>query len=558
MIEIEDFSFYYPQNDVPALDQLTLKIPNGTFNVVIGESGSGKTTLLRQFKQRLRPAGVQIGTIKLDGQTLAELPEISEAAKIGFVAQRADEQLVSDKVWHELAFGLENLGMPQEVIYQRIAEMSTFFGIESWFERDTDALSGGQKQILNLASVLAMHPALILLDEPAAQLDPLAAADFFQLLRRINQELGITILLAEHRLEEVLPLADQLLILERGKQIFCAPPQQLTPQFYREYPALFHYLPAAAQLALKTRDESNENAALPLTIRDGRTYLQSFGCPRAAAPAENQAAPRLQKAVILSAEHLWFRYEKAEQAVLSDLSLKVPENEILALAGGNGSGKSTLLTLLSGLRPPLRGTLKLAGKKIGKYPPAVLAEQWIGYLPQDPQLVMTEEAVAADLKLVSKSQTAFMRAAAAFSLTPLLERHPFDLSGGELQLAALAKVCLTEPKILLLDEPTNGIDPAKRQALGEIFLQLKKGGTTIIFATHDLEFAAQFADECALLFNGRIVMQKAVNEFLRTNYFYTTAANRIARDYFPQAVTIKEVVQCLKTHLRQKNPAQPD
>ena len=264
LLQVKDLSFTYPNRDEAALSGLNFTVERGSFTVLCGQSGSGKTTLLRLLKRELAPHGTLGGEILYCNEPLADLDDRRSTAEIGFVRQDPDEQLVTDKVWHELAFGPESLGMKTADIRRRVGEMASYFGIQSWYHNDTDRLSGGQKQLLNLAAVMVMQPKLLLLDEPTSQLDPIAAADFIATLQKLNRELGLTILLSEHRLEEVFPVADRVIVMERGKPCLSGTPRELCAVL-RDHPLALG-LPSASRIwaGLDVADEP-----CPLTGREG-------------------------------------------------------------------------------------------------------------------------------------------------------------------------------------------------------------------------------------------------------------------------------------------------
>lgn len=558
LLSIKNFNFSYPAS-APSLTDINLEVASGSFNVLFGKSGSGKTTLLRQLKPSLTPHGTTSGAIEFLDSPIQELEKKAEASQIGYVLQNPDNQLVTDKVWHELAFGLESLGCDQATIRLQVAEMASYFGIQNWFEKKVTELSGGQKQLLNLASIMAMHPELLILDEPTSQLDPIAAANFLATLAKLNREIGTTILLSEHRLQEALPLADQVFLLDAGKLVAAGTPKVVGAQLKAQKSELFSAMPAAMQIygAISSGSE------FPLTVREGRNWLAGLDItPQKKLAASAPAALPKKAPAMIEAKDVWFRYERNSPDVIKDLNLTVATGEIFGLVGGNGTGKSTTLALMSRLLQPYRGQIKLAGQKINRLTDQALYHQFLGLLPQDPQSLFVKQTVLAELyevidgkkekpsaayPLKMKKETAVAGIAELTHLTELLDRHPYDLSGGEQQRLGLAKVLLLRPKILLLDEPTKGLDEFFKAELATILMELKQQGVTILLVSHDVEFVAEVADTCGLFFNGSVVTQKPAKEFFAGNNFYTTAANRIARRYFPQAVTTKDVIKCLKT-----------
>ena len=542
-LQVKNLSFTYPNRDEAALAGLDFSVERGSFTVLCGQSGSGKTTLLRLLKRELAPHGTQGGEILYCGVPLSALDDRRSAAEIGFVRQDPDEQLVTDKVWHELAFGLESLGLKNGDIRRRVGEMASYFGIQSWYHNDTDHLSGGQKQLLNLAAVMVMQPKLLLLDEPTSQLDPIAAADFIATLQKLNRELGLTILLSEHRLEEVFPVADRVIVMERGKPCLTGTPRELCGAL-RGHP-LAQGLPSASRIwaGLDVPD-----VPCPLTVREGRELLETRFSDRSG--ARISVRPRPETPPVLEAEGLCFRYEKDAPDVLRELSLSVRGGEIFALLGGNGAGKTTTLHLLAGLEKPYRGTIRVLGKKMKDYKNGALYRGCLSLLPQSPRTIFLKDSVREDYRqlLEAHGVKAAEQAekidamAARLDIAPLLDRHPYDLSGGEQQKCALGKLLLTDPKILLLDEPTKGLDAEYKDRLRSLLHGLRAEGRTVVMVTHDVEFAAAVADRCALFFDGEVIADGAPNEFFSGNHFYTTAASRIARTVLPNAVLCEEVV----------------
>ncbi|MDO4517015.1 MAG: ATP-binding cassette domain-containing protein [Bacillota bacterium] len=529
---VQDLTFAYPESNANALDGVTLTLEPGTFCVLCGPSGCGKTTLLRQLKPALAPHGVRSGAILFRGQPLEALDPRTQAAAIGFVQQDPETQIVTDKVWHELAFGLESLGVDTPAIRRRVAEMASFFGIQTWFHRNTADLSGGQKQLLNLAAVMVLEPEILILDEPTSQLDPIAAGDFLAVLGKINRELGTTILLTEHRLEEVLPLADRAVVMDRGRVLCQGTPSQVGQALRSLDHPMFRAMPTPMRVWAAT----DSDAPCPVTVREGRDWLTAYAAQHPLSPLPPES-PRDETAPpVIAAHEVWFRYEKQAPDVVRDLSLEVKKGELLALLGGNGAGKTTTLKLLSGLETPYRGELQVTGKTV--------------LLPQNPQALFVKKTLREDLTellrehpLSPEEQAARMaRSVRLCRLEGLLDRHPYDLSGGERQRAALAKALMLDPEILLLDEPTKGLDAAFKEVFGAILQDLIRRGVTVLIVSHDLEFCARHAHRCALFFDGSVVADGSPRAFFSGNRFYTTAANRMARPLLPQAVTPEDLM----------------
>ncbi len=573
IVEIQDLSFAYPKEEVRALDHINLNIEEGEFLVLCGKSGCGKSTLLTHLKTPLTPHGKRKGRLLFDGQPIDEMENRVQTQRIGYVLQNPDNQIVTDKVWHELAFGLESLGYSTPDIRIRVAEMASYFGIQDWFYKNVADLSGGQKQLLNLASIMAMHPDLLVLDEPTSQLDPIAASDFLETVKKIHRDLGTTIILTEHRLEEVFPAADRVVVMDQGKIYATGTPEEIGEALRAADHEMFLAMPVPMQVYAKV-NQSNDFLKCPITVRDGRQWLEKVCRESGIEPAakgvsvfdpeeENEKTKgggQGESDIILDCRELWFRYDKELPDVVKGASFKIRRGEFYSLLGGNGTGKSTTMSLICRLRKPYRGKIILDGKDIRKYKDTELFRGYLGVLPQNPQSLFVKKTVEEELyEMIGGSKEkknveyhismdkkeAVAGIAEVTHLTDLLHRHPYDLSGGEQQRLALAKILLLRPKLLLLDEPTKGLDAYFKQEFADILTLLKEQGVTIFMISHDIEFCAAHADRCGLFFDGNIVVSGRPREFFAGNNFYTTAANRMARKYFPDVVTGKDVVRCL-------------
>lgn len=574
-IEVKNFSFQYPKESHAALYQVSMEVEEGSFVVLCGKSGCGKSTLLRQFKSVLASHGEKKGEILYGGQNLEDVDLRTQSAEIGYVLQNPDNQIVTDKVWHELAFGLESLGYDTPTIRLRVAEMASYFGIHSWFLKNVSELSGGQKQLLNLASVMAMHPKLLILDEPTSQLDPIAASDFLETVRKINRDIGTTVILTEHRLEDVIPWADKVYVMDKGRMIADGTPNEIGEQLRTMGHDMFLSMPAPMQIYAGT----NSSLRCPLTVSQGRRWLseelETKGIKikkernqEETAKKKNSIFGKLsglkkepeKEIPEIRIKDVCFRYERDLPDVVKGLSLDIKKGEIFAVVGGNGTGKSTAMSLIARIRFPYRGKIYLEGKEIGKYSDDELYHGFLGVMPQNPQSLFVKKTVREDLYEVidgkrerksdaypieMKKKDAVEGIVSLTRLEGLLDRHPYDLSGGEQQRLALAKVLLLRPKILLMDEPTKGIDNHYKKELGEILRKLSEHGVTILMISHDVEFCAQYADRTGLFFQGNVVTSEESKKFFAGNNFYTTAANRMARNYFPNAVTVEDVVKAI-------------
>ena len=580
LVEIKDFGFSYPESSRKVLEHVNLNIKEGTLNVIMGRSGCGKSTLLRQLKSVLAPAGEKEGEILYRNIPLRDTDHRTQSQEIGFVMQNPDNQIVTDKVWHELAFGLESLGYDNATIRLRVAEMASYFGIQKWFYKNVSELSGGQKQLLNLASVMAMHPSLLILDEPTSQLDPIAASDFLETVKKINRDIGTTVLLTEHRLQDIIPYADQVFVMDAGTLFLEGTPREIGTKLKEQHHGMFLSMPVPMQIYAGT----DSALTCPLTVSEGRQWIREYieekGIKKEQIQQANQRLERQgeknenetagffghlkrQKEntpPAIQMKDVWFRYEKDSPDVIQDLSLEVKKGEFYALVGGNGTGKSTTLSLLGRVHQPYSGRIYLDGMDLRSLSDRKVYCGYLGVMPQNPQSILLKKTVLEDLYSViggkkekpsneypisMKKEKAIEGIVSLTHLEGLLERHPYDLSGGEQQRLALAKVLLLRPKILLMDEPTKGMDAEYKEELGSILKKLQSHGMTIFMISHDVEFVAEYADTTGLFFEGNIVTSKKTRDFFAGNNFYTTAANRMARGLFPEAVTGKDVVSCL-------------
>lgn len=456
----EGFGFRYSHSDRSVLDGVDWVVEQGAFALLVGETGSGKTTLLRAAKPELSSGGVRSGSLRLLGEDLDDACSTSDAVRsVGYVAQNPENQTVCDTVWHEMAFGLENLGIDQGAMRRRVAEVAHFFGMEPWFHRETASLSGGQKQLLNLASILAMRPRILLLDEPTAQLDPVAAKAFLHALFRVNRELGITVVMATHA------------------------PAAAAP-----------YATCAARVA-KGRVE-----AVPLDGFIGPAY-----------PVPSRSERKLPE-VGLSARGAWFRYARTDDWVLRGASVEIGRGEVRAIVGGNGCGKSTLLRLAAGVLRPERGRVsnRLASSQ--------------ALVPQDPRSLFVCDTVREELMEwsgpVGYGEEEMLRWAARFGLLELLDRHPYDASGGQQQKVALAKVLLTGPSLLLLDEPAKGLDAPSKLEVARAVCEARDAGATVVLVSHDLAFVSCVADAVTMLFDGQDACTESTERFFSDNAFF--------------------------------------
>ncbi len=540
-IAVKNLSFTYPESEKKALDNINMEIEPGQFILVCGASGCSKTTLLRHFKSVLTPHGKREGKIIFNDTELSELSQKEQAEKIGFVFQSPDDQIVTDKVWHELAFSLESLNEPNDKIALRSAETAGYFDLSDKYRSDIGTLSGGQKQLLNLASVMTVMPEVLILDEPTSQLDPIASDNFLSQIKKLNDDLGITVIISEHSLERIFSMADKVAVMKDGRLVSFDSPKNTAKNFGERESDFFLSLPSSAQIAVM----ASLKGAVPLTVKEGRQTLIKNGIANktdCVISSDDIKTEQLKKERILEANNVFFRYSRYAPDVLKNLSIKINLGEILCITGGNGTGKSTLISILSGMSAPYSGKIK-SGKKGMK--PSDLRNK-TAILPQDVSVLFAKDSVIDELKEVKKkngiapSDEEINAVAENLEIEKLYKKHPFDISGGEQEKLAIAKILLTDADIFLFDEPTKGMDPTFKLKFGEIIRELKKRNKTFIIISHDMEFSANFADRCVMLFDGRVVSDAEPRKFFAGNNFYTTAANRIVRSLFPDCILTKE------------------
>ena len=565
ILRVDGLKFSYPNQLKKALNNINFSIDEGDFVLICGESGCGKSTLLRHLKPELSPHGQVSGDIYYYSQKINDYSSKQLASEIGYVLQNPDSQIVTDKVWHELAFGLENMGLDTQSIRLRVAEMASFFGIQGWFRKNVNDLSGGQKQLLNLASIMAMQPKILILDEPTSQLDPIAAKDFIDTLVRINKELSTTIIMTEHNLEDIYSVCDKVIVMEDGK-VICNDTNYKVVDILSgdKNHKMFKSLPTPSKIYNQLNEYLEGANKSPLTVKDCRQWLNDSMDEVTITKLDDTETEinigEKDREIAIELKDVYFQYNKISEPTIRDLSFKVYKGEIYSILGGNGTGKSTTLSLVARQRKPQRGKIFINNIEMKKYNNKSLYENNLALLPQNPQSLFVFETVREDLEEVLILQNKdreyidkeVKRVSKLLDIEHLLEHHPYDLSGGELQRAGMAKVMLLNPKIILLDEPTKGLDAYCKEEIGKMLMKLRDMGVTIVVVSHDIEFSARYSDRCAMFFDGSIVSEGTPKEFFLGNNFYTTVSNRIARNIFEDTLIYEDVVSLCKKNIELK------
>ena len=529
----ENLSFTYSGQENKILDSINFKISKGDFVTLIGKSGSGKSTLLRLLKPSISPNGIRQGRILFEGQEEINLRD--DAQKIGFVMQNPENQIVTDKVYHELSFGLESLGVKTDEIRARVAEMSSYFGIENWFYKKTDELSGGQKQLLNLASVMVLNPEVLILDEPTSSLDPISSAEFLSTLSRINRDFGTTVILCEQRLEDALAYSNRAVVLDGGKIIADTTPKEIGEILSTLNHDMFFALPAPIRVA-----QAFEVADFPVTIKEGRDMLFEYSKTQKSS-LNLPVIEEQQRGTLIEFKDVYFKYKKEDPFIIKGLNTKILKGELFSIVGGNGVGKTTFLSLLSGILKPVKGEILI--NKTPLFKVKDLYEKVLGVVPQNPWTIFAKNTVYEDLLEISQDENKVKDIATLCKIEHLFEANPYDLSGGEAQRLALSKVLLKEPEILILDEPTKGLDAHFKYVLAEIINDLKENGVTVILVSHDIEFCAEFSDRVSLLFGGEFLTTSSPRQFFNGKNFYTTSSSKMARDIVDNAVLTDDIIK---------------
>ena len=565
ILRVDGLKFSYPNQLKKALNNINFSIDEGDFVLICGESGCGKSTLLRHLKPELSPHGQVSGDIYYYSQKINDYSSKQLASEIGYVLQNPDSQIVTDKVWHELAFGLENMGLDNQSIRLRVAEMASFFGIQGWFRKNVNDLSGGQKQLLNLASIMAMQPKILILDEPTSQLDPIAAKDFIDTLVRINKELSTTIIMTEHNLEDIYSVCDKVIVMEDGKVICNDTNYKVVDILSRDKNhKMVKSLPTPSKIYNQLNGYIEGASKSPLTVKDCRQWLNDSMDEVTITKLDDTETEinidEKDREIAIELKDVYFQYNKISEPTIRDLSFKVYKGEIYSILGGNGTGKSTTLSLVARQRKPQRGKIFINNIEMKKHNNKSLYENNLALLPQNPQSLFVFETVKEDLEEVLILQNKdreyidkeVKRVSKLLDIEHLLEHHPYDLSGGELQRAGMAKVMLLNPKIILLDEPTKGLDAYCKEEIGKMLMKLRDMGVTIVVVSHDIEFSARYSDRCAMFFDGSIVSEGTPKEFFLGNNFYTTVSNRIARNIFEDTLIYEDVVSLCKKNIELK------
>jgi energy-coupling factor transporter ATP-binding protein EcfA2 len=562
MIQLRDVTYRYPHTEEPILCDISLSVARGEFLLVIGPSGVGKSTLLRCLNGLVPHfyGGTIGGTVRVGGRDPVAIGPRRMSDLVGFVFQDPEVQFVTRVVEDELAFAIENHNLPQAIMRKRVEEVLDQLSIAHLRQRRVETLSGGERQRVAIGSALTLQPQVLVLDEPTSQLDPQAAEEVLTTLQKLNEDLGLTVVISEHRLERVAQYADRI----------CYLPSPGTAPLVGEPRSVLREADLAPPLVHLGRALNWQ--PLPLTIKEGRRFVDALPEPPASYPgplaratcacATPSAALRVQAGAgragkpardwppspsasageeVITVCDLWYSYDDVE--ALKGVSLTIRRGEFVALMGRNGSGKTTLLKNIVGLLRPSQGDVHLLGQSTRRLSVEEIVRR-VGFVPQDPGRLLFNETLAAEL--------AFTRRAHGLPVTedePLLERlglrerrniYPRDLSAGERQRAALAAILVAGPQILLLDEPTRGLDYRNKATLTSILNELRQNGITIVMATHDVELVARCAERVVIMGDGQVVVDGPVRQVMTSSLVFSTQINKLLRD--DRFLTVEDVL----------------
>lgn len=484
LFETENLSFTYPKCDVKALDNINLIINKGDFLLLMGKTGCGKSTFLRLLKKEIAPYGNTDGHI------------INNSCYTGFVSQNPDVAFVSENVRGELAFALENAKMKNDDIAVKIGEVSSFFNLADILDKKICELSGGERAVVSIAAAMIVDVDALILDEPLAQLDPKATAQIISLLKRVNEELGVTVIMASHTCDGVVDFCDRLVIMEKGGILL-----NDSPDVLKNDDRALNYLPVYTSLFDKR----------PLTVKEAIPYADTLR------EISLESAEKTETAVKI--KNVTFAYGKKEKDIFSGLCFAAYKGRIHSVIGANGSGKTTLLKLIAGIKKAYSGKVKVNGR--------------VAYMPQNPQFLFTQDTVAQEIK---------KETAKRFGLSDYMNHHPYDLSGGQMQKLALAILSQQDFDILLLDEPSKALDTFSKKELMDYIKTLKENGKTVIIVSHDLDFAGDISDYVSFLSDSIITITGERRRVFSGLNYYTTQIRRITRPYLGSAVSVEDLV----------------
>jgi len=494
VITFSNVSLIYPNSQRTILDNLTFSVDEGELILVIGLTGAGKSSFMKLINGIIphHTAGILSGEIIVDGKTTNLLKPGQLSGVIGIVGQNPINGFVTSKVEDEIAFTLETNGYQPEVMRRRVEEVIDLLGLQSIRSRDLFTLSGGEQQRVAIASALVMNPKVLLLDEPTSALDPVAAEEVLAIVNKLVHDLGLTVIMAEHKLERVIQYVDRVVSVSGDGQVEIGLPEEIMSKSQINPPIV----KVAKKLNL---------AKIPLSVRELKRLATAWQLPKTATP-KSVVHQNGKEINLISAEKVTINY--GDRAVLKSINLKIAQGEIVALMGRNGAGKSTLLKAISGQFDSYLGQLNVGGQNPAKLNGRDLVNL-IGYVPQEPADLFYGSTVKQECDMADSDNQlptgSTLKTLQSISNQINENLHPRDLSEGQKLILAIAIVLATNPRLLILDEPTRGLDYQAKDILVAILRKLSSTGTTIIMATHDVELVAEFATRVLVLAEGELI-----------------------------------------------------
>ena len=556
MIKIRDLTFYYGDASRPALQDVNLDIEDGEFVLVTGPSGCGKTSLCRCLNGLIPHfyGGEIAGGLEVQGLDVMRHTTRELATRVGMVFQDPENQLVSMDVQREVAFGLENLAFPRDVMAKRVEEALDTLGISGLRHRQVHELSGGEKQKVVISSVLALHPDVLVLDEPTSELDPKGAEDVLSIVRRLNDELGITVILVEHRLDRVVHLVDRMIVMDEGKIIADGNPRAVLSN--GDITSIGAGVPPIVRIVQRLRDNGVNVDNIPLTVKEGRAMLKDiFMGARGSTLSQAESADNGRP--VIEIDKLWHAYPEGITA-LKNVNLRICEGEFVAVMGRNASGKTTLVKHINGLLQPTKGKVIVSGIDTRRATIAQLSQK-VGFIFQNPNDHIFADTVEEEIAFILKNLGFDSGEIAAridemlemFALKEFRRQYPRSLSGGERQRVAMASVLVARPRVLILDEPTRGMDYRLKSELMRFLNGYREKGNTVVLVTHDVETVAEHADRVVLLSEGGVVVDGNKRDVLSRALFFSPQINRLVQAFEKYGVpnnilTVDEALDILK------------
>ena len=555
MIEINNVTFTYAEGKKPALNDVSLSINDSEFILIAGPSGCGKSTLCRCING-LVPSfygGKISGSVTVQNINTLHTPTKEMAKTVGMVFQDPENQLMATDVEREIAFGLENLGLSKTLMAKRIEEVLDTVGIDHLRHRQITTLSGGEKQKTAIAAVLVLHPEILVLDEPTSELDPKGAEEVIQLVKRLNEEFGLTVLLVEHRIDRVLQSVDRLILMNNGMIAYDGNPRDWIHHVGDTLPDIG--VPPITRLSVALQ-KKNIDTKTPLTIKEGRQNFSSVFKSKKFKKTDFSSIRKSKNSndSVVAIKNLWYKYPDSP-TILRGINLSISKGEFVSLIGRNASGKTTLAKMLNGLLKPTKGTVEINGINTTKTSVETLSK-YVGYVFQDPNVHLFADTVEEEITFMmhnlgfspKSTEESLEKMLKQFNLNYCRYAYPRSLSTGEKQRVALSSVLAANPQLLILDEPTRGLDYELKKTLMHHLKTYQQNGGTILLITHDIELIAEFGERVLLISEGNIVADGTKHDVLSNSLHFSPQINRLIQPFTKYGLasdilTVDEIMQ---------------